>query len=404
MKLFEYKALGADGRRLRGLLSAEHGADLRQQLQEASLLLVHARPMTQLRWRLRIAPNVPLRDLAAFFGALAQVVSARTPLLRGLRAIGAGTPNRTLREVIDDLVNQVSRGRPLALALGTFPAVFGPVVVALTAAGERTGRLDLALRQCQLHCDWQDRTSRRLSQALAYPILLLGLTLAMVVFLLSWLAPKLLAFLTVLGQAPGPATRTLLGLAQFLERHGGLAVTALGAVGAALVAAALTSATVRRQLHVFVLKIPVAGGLARRVDVQRFAQFVAVGVTSGLSTQRALEVGLLVVRNAVLREQLELALARLGEGWPLSTALAGTQLFTPLMLETMSSSQLTDDLGPAFERVARAAGEDLDALAAAVVGVVPTALTLIVGVLLAWVVAALYLPIYSTLSLEMLYR
>ncbi|HQS31404.1 MAG TPA: type II secretion system F family protein [Polaromonas sp.] len=360
--------------------------------------------MTQLRWRLRIAPNVAVRDLSAFFSALAQVVQSRTPLLRGLRAIGAGTPNRTLREVIDDLVNQLSRGRPLALALGTFPAVFGPVVVALVTAGECTGKLDLALRQCQLHCEWHERTSRQLWQAMTYPLVLLGLTMAMLVFLLSWLAPRMLAFLGVLGQTPDATTVSLLGLAQFLQQHWALTGTALAATGVGLAIAALASSDVRRMLHTGVLRVPVIGTLLRRVDAQRFAHFVAVAIVSGLSTQRALEVGILVVRNTVLRGRLVRALEQMAEGATLSTALGGAAMFTPLMLESLNSSQLTDDLGPAFERVAHSAAHEVDLIAGRVVTFVPTTLTLVAGVVLVWVVAALFLPIYSALSMETLYR
>lgn len=404
MKVFQYRAVGADGSRVRGVLTAEHQLDLLAQLGQNGLMLVRARDLSAWRWRLRIAPNVRARELASYFAALRQIVQTRTPLLRGLNAVANGSPNRTLREVGLDIASQVARGRTLSVALGTYPHVFDPVFVALLAAGEQAGRLDVALAQCEAHAQWLDDTARKLAASLSYPLFLAGLSVAVLVFMVTWLAPKVLVFLGSMREAPGAATRSLLWLATQATLHGrevGLAILALAACFVVLVA---TSSGVRRLCHALLLRVPVLGVLLRRADAHRYAHFAGVGIASGLSTQRALQVATTVVRNEILRAQLRAGLDRLARGEELSLVLARTGLFTPLMLEAVASSGLTDHLGAAFERIARLAATEAQELGSRVAGIIPAAITLLVGAVLAWILLALFLPIYSALPTEMLFR
>jgi type II secretory pathway component PulF len=404
MAVFEYRALRADGRRQNGLLSADHFLDLNQQLRAADLTLLRARELTALRRALRLAPNVSARELAEFFSTLQQIARTQTPLLRGLRAIVASTTNRSLREVTADIVNQLARGRSLSMALGTHAKVFGPVLVALVAAGERAGRLDIALEQCRIHVEWMDTTARRLTQALAYPLFLMGLSAAILVFMLTWLAPRVLEFLATLREAPGAATTSLLAFSAFVRTHWDTTLLLMLAGGALLVLARLTFKPLALWMDAQWLRLPLLGSLITRSDTQRFGHFMAVGMASGLSAQNALVVATGVVKNKVISRHLRQALERIRQGQDLPSAIGGVGMLTPLMVESLRNGALTDTLDTAFSRMATQAALDVQTLTVRITGLLPPAMTLAVGAVLIWILAALFLPIYSALSLEMLYR
>lgn len=404
MALYEYRALNAAGRRETGLLTAQDVGELRFVLREAGLSLLRWRTMSPLRRALVPRPGVSSRELAQFFAALSQIVGARTPLLASLRALAAGIGNRTLREVAQDLASQLSLGRSLSLAMGQHRKVFSGVLVALVDAGERAGRLDVAFRQCQSHAEWLDHTGRRVAQSLAYPLFLAGLSVAVLSFLVTWLAPRVLEFLQLTGQTPGVMTLALMRVSGYAQLHWLEALSAIaGSVGLVLALRGLLQ-PFGLWLDAAVLRVPLLGSLLLLSESSRFSHFMAVGLGSGLPAQRCIDMASAVVGNRALRQRLAWARQSLAHGVALSEALGRTGLFRPLMLESVRHGQISDALPEAFGSASRMAEQDAQTLSERLIGATPKVMIVLVGAVLAWILAALFLPIYSTLSLESLYQ
>ena len=395
MPAFQFTALTADGRSEKGVLQADTPRAARSLLRDRGLnpLAVNEVDASTAASQ-RGASSAALALMAR---QMATLVGAGLPIDEALSALADGSEGRVRTQVMG-LRARVLEGASLAEGMADFPRTFPPMFRASVAAGEQAGRLPEVLRRLADHAEQRDALRRRLIAALAYPLLLSSVAIAVVVALLVWVVPQVIdVFQRFDGELP-LATRALLAISDGLQRWG-LPLLLIAAAGGLLVALALRQPTVRERWQAFLLRLPLLGRLLRVADSARFVRTLALLGASAVPLLEALKMASEVVLRLPIRRSLDAVAARVREGMSLAEALERSGQFPSLVLRLVASGERAGRLNDMLDEAADQQERELDArlgIAAAALG---PGMILLIGGLVLFIVLAILLPIFQLNSL-----
>ena len=234
--------------------------------------------------------------------------------------------------------------------------------------------------------------------ALLYPIVLSVMCFTIVSILLVYVVPKVVEVFENNSSRLPLATRVLVGVSEFLRSYGIWLLIAL-AIGAVIAWRALRKPDVRRRWHLFVLRVPVVGRLARGFNTARFTRTLSILTGSSVPVLDALRIAGEVVTNMPMREAVMAAAQRVREGAAIGRSLASSRLFPPMTVHLISSGESSGELEDMLERAAQSQERELDGLLAAMVGLLGPLMIVTMGLFVMGIVFAMLLPIFEMNSL-----
>ena len=345
MPVYAYKAHDATDRVLAGTLVADTPADGRARLRERDLRIVQFRPASV---RERPGPRFGRssarrrEQVAETARHLALLLRSGVPLVDGLDVLIRQQTGR-FETILRDVREQVSGGSTLADALERHPATFDRLVISAVRVGQSAGSLDEALTELSAFLLERQTLHARLTGALVYPCVLLGLGIGVVVFLMSTVIPQLLAVLIASGK-PLPASTVLLkSFSDALLEYGWLMLGGGVLLGAG-VGAFVRTERGRLLWHRMALRLPLLGPLLAKTSVAQFAQMTTMLLRSGVPFVDAIDTVARSVHNRVLRAELIAIKAAVEAGSDVAPTLEGSRIFPPLVQHLVAVGQDTGEL------------------------------------------------------------
>jgi type II secretory pathway component PulF len=338
-------------------------------------------------WRLRRWVPVVTRQLAIMLKAGVDVASALEAIVR---QAGQGELKRVFQEVHRD----VSSGCTFSFALRRWPTVFPQHLVASVAAGEASGRLPQVLEKAAEAAEQERKLRSSLANMLAYPAILLVLSLAVLAAMLGFVLPQFEQIFQEAGVPLPTVTQWLLGLSSWLTSHPllclGLVATAVaGAVtGLRLPAAA-------RTVPRWLLHVPVVGRISRDLNLGRFLQGTGVLLENGVPLLEALELAAQSVRHPEFRALAQTLINHVLEGRGLAGTLRVSQLVPPATAEMVATAERTGTLAWVMQFVGNYHLEEAETRLRTLVRLVEPLLIILLGLLVAGIVASVMLPLFD---------
>ncbi|MDV9032865.1 type II secretion system inner membrane protein GspF [Pseudomonas sp. RAC1] len=350
MPTYRYQAVDMAGKTHKASVQADSERHARQLLRDQGLfarsLQRHQGAALQpRRQRLTRAQLCELtRQLATLTGAGIALVDALATLERQLRA-------PALQAVLVAVRGALAEGLGLARSLARQGAPFSGLYCALVEAGERSGRLAQVLTRLADHLEQVQRQQHKARTALIYPCVLMGVSLAVVVGLMTFVVPKLTEQFAHSGQALPLITSLLIGLSQGLVSAG---PWLLGAAMASTVLGAwlLRKPHWRLRRDQWLLRLPRIGALLQVLESARLARSLAILCGSGVALLEALQVASDTVANQRIRLALEQVRLQVQGGTSLHRALDACGQFPPLLVNMVGSGEASGTLSDMLERVA----------------------------------------------------
>jgi type II secretory pathway component PulF len=256
------------------------------------------------------------------------------------------------RTLCEGLWARLSEGAPLSRAMGAFPLVFDSSTVNLIHAGEATGSLNDTLARLIEHLTEQREMRTALLTALAYPLLIVFISIGVILFFLFFLLPRLQTLVQSLGGKMPLSTRILIGLANFTLHYGVF-------VGIALVVGLISlwrwraTEAGRERSDSWLLKLPVVGPFVISQTVLEFSQTLGVLLQNGITAADALRMTGRQIANRVHRKAFDGAIERVMEGEALSSALTRTGCFPELVLDRVAVGENTGNVVPSLKDIAK---------------------------------------------------
>ncbi|RAS17121.1 type IV pilus assembly protein PilC [Microvirgula sp. AG722] len=391
---YQLLAADRDGRVRRHRLNAANLADLEQRAAALGLTVIHLE--TRAGLLTRAAPRrVSRRTQIDFFLQLEHLLGTGLPLLDALRELDDDSVDAAMRHVLAVMSQDLERGSTLSAAMRAHPRAFGPVIVALVEAGELSGELPVICARLSDMLRRDDEQRTHSIRLLMYPLFVAGVLLAVCVFLLLYLLPQLVGFLDSLGAALPWQTRLLIGTASAAERYGPwLAALPL-----------LTLASWRLACHRFPpllqhadrwrLALPLLGPIRHQIALSRFAAGFALLYSAGIPLLTVLERCEQLVGNRAVAAALADARRRVAGGSTLADALATGGLFPPRLRRLIRLGEQTGALGRMLAHADHGYQRDIRAGIDRLQRLIEPSLTVLLGLILAWVLSAVLSPLHS---------
>ena len=397
MPAFAYQALDSTGKTQRGVLQGDTARAVRGSLRERGLNPLSVEEVGEGTARNTGAfarRGIGGAELALLTRQLATLIGAGLPIDEALEALSEQAENERQRGMTAALRSRVMEGASLAQAMGEFPESFPDIFRATVGAGEQSGKLDTVLEKLADYAEARDALKQKILAALAYPILLSIVALAVVAGLLTWVVPQIVGVFENLHQTLPLATRALMALSAFMRAWGWLILILLivAIVGARF---ALQRDSLRYRWHAFLLRVPLIGRLTRAANTARATRTLALLSESAVPLLDALGIAAQVVPNLPMREAMRRAAFKVREGSAFSRALGESGLFPPVALRLIASGERSGELSRMLGEAATQQQRELDRWLGALTSVLGPAVILLVGAMVLFIVLAILLPIFN---------
>lgn len=405
MTAFQYTAVDKAGRRVKGVAEADSARLVREQLREKNLMPVQIEVISgQQKKQKKSATHflsfsfggkkISPADLSLITRQMATLLQAGIPIDEMLGAVSQQTEKQSTKEILLGVRAKVLEGYTFAEGLNDFPSAFPELYRTTVAAGERSGKLEHVLNQLADYTEKQHYIRQKISQALIYPIMMTSVSLSIVVFLLIYVVPKIVAVFSQTSQTLPFATQVLINTSSFLQHFGLYLIIAL-MIFIFLFRQALKKEPFRRRVHSLILKVPVIGRAVKTINCARFGRTLGILNAASVPVLEAMQASAGLVKPLPMLDKIELAISQVREGAPISLALQKTGFFVPMFIHLVASGEASGQLDTMLEKASNYLENDVEGLIQTALTLFEPMMILVMGGIVLYIVLAIMLPIFA---------
>lgn len=344
--------------------------------------------------------KVKPKTLMVFTRQLATLIDSGLPLLRGLTVLSRQEPNLVMKSTIATLADNVQTGSTFSETLTQYPRIFNKLYVNMVKAGELGGVLEIVLNRLAEYQEKAQKLKNKIMAAMIYPIVVMFIALAILVFLMLVIVPKFeKIFEEMLGDKNKlPAlTKYVIGFSRWMGDN--FIWLALGAaaifIGWRLFAA---TAAGRRRIDGWKLKIPLFGDVQRKTAISRFTRTLGTLVTSGVPILQALNITRETAGNAIVSESIVKVHDAVKEGESMVAPLEASSVFPPMVISMVDVGEETGQLPEMLLKIADVYEDEVDNSVSALTSMLEPLMIVLLALIVGTIVLALFLPLIEVIK------
>jgi type IV pilus assembly protein PilC len=341
--------------------------------------------------------RVPTREFLVFNQELATLLKAGMPLVQSLDILRGRVEHPIFRGVLDDVYDRVRGGSALSDAFGQHGDLFPGAYVASLLAGEKSGSLDGVLRRFVAYMKVIGNVKRRTLSALIYPAVLVALSLVVVSIIVVKVVPEFAAFYDSFGGQLPLVTRIIVR-GSTLVREQILLLLGLAALVVAAVWSWGRKPAQRAYLDRVILRVPWVGSTVRRFMTSQVSRTLATLLGGGLPLVDSIEIAARSTTNRYMAAELRAVGQRVREGEGFAAALSARGVYPDVFVKMAEVGESTGALQEMLSSLADFYDEEIETELGRFVTMVEPALLIIMGVVIASLLLALYMPLFQLTS------
>lgn len=396
---FAYQAKDPNGTLRTGEVDCDSVDAASMQLRQQGLYVLSLDPLlTNVSSRPSIfAKRVTRNDIVEFASQMAVMVDAGVPLSSALEGLAAQTDNATLKNMLDSIQQGVQGGDDLSTSLAKYPKHFDRAFVNLVRASEASGTLGPMLERIATQNRTDADTRGRIKGALIYPAAMMTMCVGVIIFLLTYVFPKLMPmFAGREKDIPGP-TKFLLAVSTSMTTYWPFYVAgALGLVGFGVFL--LQQRNGRIMLDWMKIYLPPFGGLCRKVALSRSLRTLSTTLNAGVPMLEALQLSAGVCNNHFYESCWNDVSDKVTTGRQVHEALQTHTLFPKMMIQMIASGEKSGRLGKVLEKVSDYLDRDVANAVKTVTSLLEPLIITVLGSAIGGIAIAMLLPIFKLSS------
>ncbi|MBW4794644.1 type II secretion system F family protein [Pseudomonas tolaasii] len=391
--IYAWEGINRKGRRVAGQTAGQSLALIKAQLRQQGIcpgrVYKKASPLP------RFAPPIKPADIALFTRQLATLLRAGIPLLQAFDIIREGVDHRLLRELIQNLKQEIASGNNLSAALRKHPRHFDELYCNLIAAGEQAGALETLLERVAIHLEKSQRLKARIKKAMTYPAAVIVVAGVVSTVLLIHVVPQFQSlFAGVDSKLPG-FTLSVIALSEFLQRAWWMIALGLGGGLVGVRQAFQHSRDLRLRVDAGLLIAPLAGTLLKKSAVARYARTLSTTFAAGVPLVQALDSVAGATGNGMFKQAIERMRHDVSTGMQLHQSMAATSLFPGMAIQMTAIGEESGTLDSMLEKVANHYEADVDNLVDNLTSLMEPLIMVVLGGIVGALVIAMYLPVFQ---------
>ncbi len=334
------------------------------------------------------------RDIVIFTRQFSTMVDAGLPLVQCLDILGKQTENKTLGEVVLQVKGNIEKGSDLSDSMRKHPKVFDNLYCNLVEAGEAGGILDTILKRLAEYIEKAESLKKKVKSAMVYPGVIVTVAVGVVAFLMIFVIPAFASLFDNSGaDLPGP-TQIVMDVSHLFRTKW---YYMLGGLVAFIFLFKKIYSTERGRFEIdrLALKVPVVGVLIRKVSVAKFTRTLGTLIASGVPLIEGLEICARTSGNKIVERAVFNTIEAIKEGESIAAPLSRESIFPPMVIQMIDVGENSGSLDAMCTKIADFYDEEVDAAVAALTSLLEPMLMVFLGIVVGFIVVAMYLPIFK---------
>lgn len=393
-KIFLYEGTNRGGGKVKGEIPGTNAALIRAELRRQGInaTKVKKKPTDILGGGPKKIKPI---DIAIFTRQLATMTKAGVPLVQAFGIVAEGLDHSGMRELINNIKQDVESGNNFAGALRKYPLIFDDLYCSLIDSGEQSGALETMLDRVATYKEKSEALKQKIKKAMKYPATVIAVAIIVTIILLVKVVPVFQDLFSSFGAALPAPTQFVVNLSEAVQEDGLLILICVFAFVAAFFQLKKRSQAFSDAMDRLVLKLPIVGDLAFKSTIARYSRTLATTFAAGVPLIDALDscagaTGNSVYRNAVLKVKEDVA-----TGTQLQAAMRSTGVFPSMALQMTAIGEESGALDSMLSKVATYYEEEVDHAVDGLTSMMEPLIMAVLGVLVGGLIIAMYLPIFQ---------
>lgn len=394
---FRYVAIQNNGEREKGVIEANSQKEVVDFLRSKSLTPLSVSEVRSINSSLKMFQNIKPGDVVLFTRQLSSMVVTGLTLLESLTILKKQMTNPSMRDLIEDLIANVSEGSSFSQALAKHKTVFSEVYIALVQAAETSGLLDKVLVRLAENLERSEDLKKQIRSAMFYPIIILIGMVGVIVVMNIFVIPQLGTLYESLNLDLPFSTQIVLSMSRIFTTF--FPFVLLAVVGGFFLFRRY-SKTQRgiQMIDKVKLKIPIIGKIIELSIVDEVSRTLSLLITSGSSILQSLNITARVAGNYYYRDAITKSSGLVEKGIPLSTALDNQNLFEPIVIQMIRVGESTGKMDESLLKLSEYFERDMNLKIKTLTTSIEPILIVVLGVSVGFLIFSVITPIYSLIT------
>ena len=400
MAKFQYKAKNMSGKIIEGIYEAPDRQNVVDMIRQKSfyLLEIEELPESKDLKEMDMFSKITSRDLTIYCNQFASILKAGVPLIQALQMLGEQTENPLLQSITKTISEDIQKGSSLSEAMSVHEKHFPPILIHMIHAGEVSGTLENSLDVMANHFEKAYKLKSKVKSAMIYPMVVLFVSIAVVIFLLVFVVPAFLDIFENAGSELPGVTRALIAVSGFL-RNNFIVLIAFLVIIIGLSRVYLSGESGRLSFDRFKLKAPLLGEVQMKSIAANFARTLSTLMSTGVGITEAIKITSRVVNNLHVEKKLNDIEKQVREGRGLADPSRESGLFPPMLVNMIMLGEETGNLEDMLAKTAEFYEEEVDEATARLTTMLEPLIIVVLGLVIAFIVIAIALPMFDMSSL-----
>lgn len=327
---------------------------------------------------------------------LSLMLKVGTDLLKAIDILIADLDNPTMKALLMEIRGNLEKGQPFYSTFLKYPKYFSPVFVNLIKAGETSGNLEQVFEDLNVSLEKDQDLRRKIKSALTYPIILLIASFSLLILLVSFAVPRIATVFASANVRPPLFSRIVLSAGLFISDYIWFFLIFLGILIVSLWYLFTKSASGKRILYQFALKLPVIKTVLKQIALQRFAATLSSLLKAGLPILDSLEITSQTVGFGELKDSL-MRISREGvaKGLTIGEAFRREAVFPRVVVNLMAISEKAGHIEDILSTLSDFYGGEIETAIKTLVSFLEPALLVGVGIIIGIIAISIIVPIYQ---------
>jgi len=391
MPAFYYEASDLNGKIYKHIIEADSIKHARALLREKGLITIEIKTSFEKNNTTYIKKKVSQRYIIDFTRQFATLFAAGLPIDQILSLLSKDTEEKNLQQIISQIRADINEGQTLSSALSEHRYIFSNLYIALIEAGEESGKLDVIMLELADYIENQQKLKEQIQHAFIYPIILTIISFSIIIFLMTYIIPKVVDVFESRKQSLPILTQIMLSISNFLTNYG-IYILIFGFISILLGKYLIAKPFIIKKLDNLYLKMPIIKKLSLGYNSARFSNTLSILTKSGIPILRSLKAGANIITNTILKQQVINAIEDVKQGSTLSNALKSSS-FPVIMIQLIKTGENTGQLANILEKISQQQTSNLRRYTLFLTTLLEPLLILFMGAMVMLIVLSVLLPI-----------
>lgn len=400
MPVYKYIAVNAQKQKVKGKFIADDEKELAAALAKKNLYLVSAsvdKEGTPSAFFTTGTGKVQLKELTTFCRQFAIMITAGITVLECLENLKKQNYSHYFKSILQVIYDDVQSGSMLSNAVDKHAKVFPHFFRSMVHVGEASGKLNEVFESLADYYESDEKIKRKAKSALSYPLMLLGMTVAIVILMLTFVVPTFKDTMSKLDVVVEGFTKTVYDLSDYLTANWRFLLIGVMLIAGVLILVLQTNGG-KYAADVFKIHAPMIGKIQVDLITARFARAFSILLSSGMPLSEVLDTLDLIIGNRHLQKRFKKVIEDVNHGVSLTKALESLHFFPEILIQMVSVGERTAALGEVMTRTYKYFDERVESSLNALTAKIQPIMLLIMGVTIGSLFLAVYSPMMSIMN------